>query len=383
MAEKEHYFGLDLLRFFAASIVVLNHFGIFTWNQPSIAVTGRWLAFPGLVPASWCGWVGVEIFFVISGFVIAASARNATPGSFLRHRIIRVFPALWICTTLAFVMLLASGQSLSTLLPAYIRSLFLSPVGPYIDGVIWTLMVEAVFYSLIFLILLAGRFDRMNRVAIGLGVVSSIFLTVFACAEYVREVPGFAGIVAACGRFYFRLLLLQHGVFFACGMLVWYGFERGFSRVTIIMIGIFVAFGVLEIVLQTIQYDPIVRERAQAGPAVPPLLDRAAAAALIWAAGLASLILSVAFRSKIYDRLKNRQKLLRDIGLLTYPVYLNHFVLGMTLVPALFAHGLTRPLVLALSLATVLVTSWLIMSIPERALRSALRSLRFSPSTVA
>ncbi len=348
MAEKEHYFGLDLLRFFAASIVVLNHFGIFTWNQPSIAVTGRWLAFPGLVPASWCGWVGVEIFFVISGFVIAASARNATPGSFLRHRIIRVFPALWICTTLAFVMLLASGQSLSTLLPAYIRSLFLSPVGPYIDGVIWTLMVEAVFYSLIFLILLAGRFDRMNRVAIGLGVVSSIFLTVFACAEYVREVPGFAGIVAACGRFYFRLLLLQHGVFFACGMLVWYGFERGL-----------------------------------AGPAVPPLLDRAAAAVLIWAAGLASLILSVAFRSKIYDRLKNRQKLLRDIGLLTYPVYLNHFVLGMTLVPALFAHGLTRPLVLALSLATVLVTSWLIMSIPERALRSALRSLRFSPSTVA
>src|SRR5262249_48868818 len=156
-----------------------------------------------------------------SGFVIAASARGATPGSFLKHRVIRVFPALWICTTLAFALLLASGQPLSTLLPAYFRSIFLSPVGPYIDGVVWTLVVEAVFYILIFAVLVTNKFDRMNLIAIGLGAASSIFLVVFACAEYLREIPIFADIADTCGRFYFKLLLLHHGVFFACGMLIW------------------------------------------------------------------------------------------------------------------------------------------------------------------
>ena len=383
MEEKEHYFGVDLLRFFAAAIVVLNHFGIFTWNTPSVGVTGKWLAFPALVPASWCGWVGVEIFFVISGFVIAASAQHATPGSFLKHRIIRVAPALWICTTLAFALQLTSGQPFNPLLAAYVRSLFLSPVGPYIDGVIWTLVVEAAFYLLIFATLLAGKFDRINRIAIGLGIASAIFLTIFAYAEFFHDIPVFAKIAAVCGRFYFKLLLLRHGVLFACGMLLWYGFEHGFSRLTLALIGVFVAFGAVEIVIQSAEFDPIILLRAEAGPSVPPLLNRAMLAVFIWMGGVSSLVLSVVFRSKIYRGFKNHGKLFRDIGLLTYPIYLNHFVLGMTIVPALFALGLERSLVFAISLATVLASSWFIMSLPERALRAVLLSIITRPPKVA
>jgi peptidoglycan/LPS O-acetylase OafA/YrhL len=377
--EKEHYFGVDLLRFVAASLVVLNHFGIFTWNTPSVGITGQWLAFPALVPASWYGWVGVEIFFVISGFVIAASARHATPSSFLKHRIIRVAPALWICTTLAFALRLTSGLPFSPLLAAYVRSLLLSPVGPYIDGVIWTLVVEAAFYFLIFTTLLAGKFERINRIATGLGIASAIFLTIFAYAEFFQDIPVFAKIASVCGRFYFKLLLLRHGVIFACGVLLWYGFEHGFSRLTLALIGVFVAFGAVEIVIQSVELDHTILLRAEAGPSAPPLLNRAMLAVFIWIGGVASLVLSVVFRSKIYRRLKNHRKLIQDIGLLTYPVYLNHFVLGMTMVPALFALGLERSLVFALSLATVLASSWFIMSIPERALRSALLSISSGP----
>jgi peptidoglycan/LPS O-acetylase OafA/YrhL len=375
--KKEHYFGVDLLRFFAALMVVLNHFGVFAWNRPAVDANGKWLAFPEVVSASWYGWVGVQIFFVISGFVIAASAQKATPTGFLKHRIIRVFPTLWICSTLAFAVLLCSGQPFSILLPAYIRSLFLSPVGPYIDGVVWTLVVEAAFYFLIFLTLLTGRFDQMNRVALCLGVASAIFLTISACAAFFHDIVVFSKIAAACSRFYFKVMLLHHGVFFACGMLLWYGFQRGFSRLTLTLIGVFVVFGAVEIVLQSVDYDHSVVARAEDGPAVPPLFNRAMLAVLIWMGGVAGLVLSVAFRSDIYRRLKKYRKLLRDIGLLTYPIYLNHFVMGMTLVPALFAIGLASPLVFALSFATVLWSSWLIMSIPERALQSALHSYWF------
>jgi peptidoglycan/LPS O-acetylase OafA/YrhL len=381
--EKEHYFGVDLLRFFAASIVVLNHFGIFSWNTPSVDPTGKWVAFPALVPASWYGWVGVEIFFVISGFVIAASARNATPGSFLKHRIIRVFPALWICSTLAFALQLTSGQPFNSLLAAYVRSLFLSPIGPYVDGVIWTLVVEAAFYSLIFATLLAGKFDRINRIAIGLGIASAIFLTIFAYAEFFHDIPVFGKIAVVCGRFYFKFLLLRHGVFFACGILLWYGFERGFSRLTLALFGVFAAFGAVEIVIQSAEFDPILRLRAEAGLSVPPLLNRAMLTAFIWMGGVAGLVLSIVLRSKIYRRLKSHRKLFRDIGLLTYPMYLNHFVLGMTLVPALFALGLERPLVFALSFATVIASSWFIMSVPERAFQSALLSFSSRAPKVA
>src|SRR3546814_13808220 len=42
-----------------------------------------------------------------------------------------------------------------------LRAVTLFPKGPWIDGVIWTLTVEAVFYLVIFLILLAGQTARL------------------------------------------------------------------------------------------------------------------------------------------------------------------------------------------------------------------------------
>jgi exopolysaccharide production protein ExoZ len=66
-----YVWGLDLIRFAAALMVVVFHF---SWQQPDPQVS--------FSP----GWVGVEIFFVISGFVIMGSACKATPVEFLERR---------------------------------------------------------------------------------------------------------------------------------------------------------------------------------------------------------------------------------------------------------------------------------------------------------
>jgi exopolysaccharide production protein ExoZ len=62
-----YIWGLDLIRFAAALMVVVFHF---SWQQPAPQVF--------FDP----GWVGVEIFFVISGFVIMGSAARLRPLNF-------------------------------------------------------------------------------------------------------------------------------------------------------------------------------------------------------------------------------------------------------------------------------------------------------------
>ena len=50
-------------------------------------------SFPELTPIAWVGWVGVEIFFELSGFVIAYSAEGASAFVFFRSRFFRLMPA--------------------------------------------------------------------------------------------------------------------------------------------------------------------------------------------------------------------------------------------------------------------------------------------------
>ena len=46
------------------------------------------------------GWIGVQIFFVISGIVIANSAQSATPFRFAVSRFLRLYPAAWIAAAI-------------------------------------------------------------------------------------------------------------------------------------------------------------------------------------------------------------------------------------------------------------------------------------------
>ena len=69
--------GLDLLRFFAACVVMIYHLAFWSWAFPEaqVARASRGVAdFEHWAEFTRAGWAGVQIFFVISGFVIALTA---------------------------------------------------------------------------------------------------------------------------------------------------------------------------------------------------------------------------------------------------------------------------------------------------------------------
>ena len=102
------------------------------------------------------GRSGVDVFFVISGFVIAASGlRDRSPIAFLRRRIARVIPLYWLLTLAGFLVGIAVPGALkqTSLEPAHLLKSLLFITDTKGDQVIlpilylgWTLNYEMYFY---------------------------------------------------------------------------------------------------------------------------------------------------------------------------------------------------------------------------------------------
>src|SRR5690606_20875778 len=118
-----------------------------------------------LHPLITVGWVGVQVFFVLSGFLLtthlvqAGSTRGvdaALPGYFLA-RVRRVFPAYWA----QILVLIALHVAMAGALPPWIGHVpihlpmlqnFSEPASHAINGVYWTLPIEFAFYLVLPLI---------------------------------------------------------------------------------------------------------------------------------------------------------------------------------------------------------------------------------------
>ncbi len=162
-AARSYVASLTGLRGVAALFVFLFHYDMFNPGirlDLSIPVIGKALQFPlGL------GWAGVDLFFVLSGFLLTlpfaraalSGERYRRLGRYYRRRLLRVFPAYY--AQLAIILLAGAWfltwQPLSgTSLLAHLGMFFnigWEPVRPMV-GVWWTLPVELSFYLLLPLI---------------------------------------------------------------------------------------------------------------------------------------------------------------------------------------------------------------------------------------
>ncbi len=147
--KKLRFSILDPLRLLAALAVVFYHYSIYIDDlSPFFSNVFKY------------GYLGVNFFFILSGFVIMASAQNRTAFQFAFARAIRIYPAFIIC--LAFTVFISYCLDSS---PLYWKDIFWNAtilndyVGvPNIDGVYWTLQAELKFYGCVFLLLLSGAF---------------------------------------------------------------------------------------------------------------------------------------------------------------------------------------------------------------------------------
>ncbi|MFH8433706.1 acyltransferase family protein [Streptomyces sp. NPDC018007] len=158
--------AVDGLRLLAAMAVAAYHFvGTPTrdfWGaDPAHDLSA---VAPTLHPVSGYGWLGVEAFFLISGFVICMSCWGRSPGQFAVSRICRLFPVYWAVVLLivaAGVVATFAGQrwGAPTDLRTTLGNLTMIPSAlgvPFTAGVAWTLWVEARFYLLMGGLLLIG-----------------------------------------------------------------------------------------------------------------------------------------------------------------------------------------------------------------------------------
>lgn len=138
---------------------------------------GQWMPAPKAI-----GSAGVDLFFVISGFVLwlAVSRKDQGPATFLRDRAVRILPLYWLATATVVALVLIDPANLPTIQltwPHLTASLALiphnDPAGdPFpILPVGWSLTYEAVFYALVALSLLFEPARRFGTLALGLMMV--------------------------------------------------------------------------------------------------------------------------------------------------------------------------------------------------------------------
>jgi len=170
------FFILDPLRLLAAFAVLLYHYSIY-FEASDIS----------LIAISRYGYLGVDFFFLLSGFVIMASAQNRSAFEFAFARGLRIYPAFIICLLLTvFISYLISGTSIPLKNAIANATIFNDYLGiPNVDGVYWTLQAEIKFYGCIFILLLTGLFVY-HRYWIGLWLLIAII-------HYFYKQPFFMG----------------------------------------------------------------------------------------------------------------------------------------------------------------------------------------------
>ena len=94
------FYEIDLLRFLAALSVVFYHYTYRGFTQGNYSP----LEFPEIGRVTRYGYLGVELFFIISGYAVLLSAQGKTVRQFFLSRITRLYPAFWVACTLTFTV---------------------------------------------------------------------------------------------------------------------------------------------------------------------------------------------------------------------------------------------------------------------------------------
>ena len=320
---------VDALRGIAAMAVVLFHFTT-RYAQVYPEALRPTFAMPH-------GHYGVNLFFIVSGFVIFMTLdKTARPMDFVVSRFSRLYPVYWasVIATFAITHLLGLPGflvSLPTMLANLLMFHGLLRV-PNVDGVYWTLEVELLFYCGMLLIYRLGLLGRIHLFLLALIALRLVYFV--AERQFGIDLPWIV----------MRLLILRYIAWFALGICVFMAVSsgrRGQDRATAIT--------------------------AIAALALLTIVDG-------WIHGVLGLLLATTVWAAASGRLPFlRHPVLVWLGAISYPLYLIHENVGWSLLLRLERLGLAPNLAVVLTLALVLALATLLHRVVEKPAMQAIR----------
>ena len=307
---------LDGLRGIAAITVVLYHFGVpASENYPRIGASPYDL---GL------GELGVQLFFIISGYVILLTAiKSANALSFVISRFSRLYPTYWLALAVAAGTYFLYGNpvrnitALQTLINTTMLQRFM--LVDNVDQVYWTLAVELQFYALMTVYLLIRRGTVYRRdLTIGMLIWASVGTVL--CLVFHPEAA-----LSGTPKMLVWAVVAEHAALFCLGMVLFmYSHDRR-------MTWLIPYFALLASVNAFLMHD--------AAHGIGVALICVAFFAVIWVRSVPWLAYGP----------------LNFLGQISYPLYLGHALLGYALIDFFFPYaGIWGSRVIAL----VVVIAW-------------------------
>ena len=149
---RTHLAGIEGVRGLAAAAVVLYHVRLFA---PSFR---NGTGVPVLEPVWTHLWLGVTVFFVLSGFLLyrpyAAASLRGEPaprlGRYARKRLLRIVPAYWVALAVSIVLfhpLLLQGPAWGWVRQFLFLQIYFPRTTEVAIGPAWTLCIEVTFYA--------------------------------------------------------------------------------------------------------------------------------------------------------------------------------------------------------------------------------------------
>lgn len=142
------------------------------------------------------GTSGVDLFFVISGFimVMTTAGKSVPPGSFIARRLIRVAPLYWVLTlALVAVILVAPSLFRTTVLtPASLAQslLFIPHLSPSHAGMIWPVLVPGwtLNYEMFFYALFAASLAFRHRLAVLVATLATLVAAGYVLGPFANPI---------------------------------------------------------------------------------------------------------------------------------------------------------------------------------------------------
>jgi exopolysaccharide production protein ExoZ len=326
---NEQFEGIQALRFIAALMVVVTH-STFYVSERLVKDFPVWSN----------GASGVDVFFVISGFVMVISSQSLMGRDdgwkqFMLRRLLRIVPLYWVVTTIKLVAMLAVPavvlHAKLDLWPVVSSYLFLPSfnadgnIEPLL-GVGWTLNFEMFFYSL-FAIAMALRVDVFR-------MVTGVFVVCCIAAFFRTE-------SWPAATFYFNTIVLE----FAFGMLLARAVIRGFSLPVPVSLFLLIV-GFIGLLIPWGDVSGLWRP-------------------LKWGLPAVMIVTAVIALNPLVG--KRIPKSILELGDASYALYLFHPLIA-PIAPTLLAKlGLPiAPLSIAVSIVSSIVATWIIFRIAER-----------------